>query len=49
MDGVIVAVVAGLAFLLGEFVGWRAGRDHERAAAAIRRRLSELGKPWVEP
>lgn len=46
MDWLIVAVIAGLALLAGQAWGWRAGRDHERADAAIRRRLDGLGKPW---
>jgi len=46
LDWLLVAILAGLAFLGGELVGWRAGRDHERAAEAVRRRLDGLGKPW---
>jgi len=42
MDWLLVSVIAGAAFWLGDIIGYIGGRKDERERAALQRRLDEL-------
>lgn len=49
VDWLIVALIAGLAFLAGNTVGFHNGLRIGEETANVRRRIAELPKPWERP